>query len=244
MGAYNLTYKAFGERSILVEWPQKIDEIIQKDVHNFKSEITKKVPKPIIDLINTYCSLTIKYLYTIENINDEISYLKRCYSDLSNHQNSHFKLWHIPVCYELELAPDLIILSKVKNTTIEDIIERHTRPKYLVNFIGFLPGFLYLSGLESSLEIPRKSIPEMTVKKGSVGIGGMQTGIYPMNSPGGWYVIGNSPLNFFDVNQNEPCFAKPGDYLKFYSISKSTYQNLANKVKNGSYHLEFEMHHG
>lgn len=244
MSTYNLTYKAFGERSILVEWPQKIDEIIQKDVHNFRSEITKKITKPIVEIINTYCSLTIKYISTIENVNDEISHLKRLYSACSKPQNTDFKLWHIPVCYEPEFAPDLTVFSKLKNITIEAIIERHTKPKYLVNFIGFLPGFLYLSGLDSSLEIPRKSTPEMTVKKGSVAIGGMQTGIYPMDSPGGWYVIGNSPLNFFDVNQNDPCFAKPGDRLKFYAISKTRHLDIQNQLKNGSYNLEFEMHYG
>lgn len=244
MGTFNLTYKAFGERSILVEWPQKIDEFIQKDVLNFKNEITKNKPKLIVEIINAYCSLTIKYISTIENINDEISYLKRRYSACSKSQNTDFKLWHIPVCYEREFAPDLTVFSKLKNITIEVIIDRHTKPKYLVNFIGFLPGFLYLSGLDSSLEIPRKSTPEMTVKKGSVGIGGMQTGIYPMDSPGGWYVIGNSPLNFFDVTKNEPCFAKPGDCLKFYSISKIRHLEIENQLKKGSYNLEFEMHHG
>lgn len=244
MVKYNLTYKTFGERAILIEWPQKIDGFIQKDVLNFKNEILKNIPKPIVEIISTYCSLTIKYISTIENVNDEISYLKKRYFDLPKYRNSHFKLWHIPVCYEPEFSPDLTEFSKIKNISIDTIIERHTKPHYLVNFIGFLPGFLYLSGLDTSLEIPRKSTPEMTVKKGSVAIGGMQTGIYPIDSPGGWYVIGNSPLNFFDVSQKEPCFAKPGDCLKFYSISKIRHDEIENQLKNGSYHLEFETHHG
>lgn len=244
MNRFQLSYKRFGAHAILIEWPAKIDETIQKDVLQFKNLIIKNNIKQNIEVIAAYNSLTIIYHGTIENINSEILNIKQLYSEVDSLQNGTTKLWHVPVCYDPEFGSDLMSLSKKKNVSIEAVIALHSKQKYLISFIGFLPGFLYLSGLDSSLEMPRKQTPNLNIKKGSVAIGGLQTGIYPMESPGGWYVIGNSPLNFFNVNQNEPCFAKPGDYLKFYAISKFRYLEIENQIKLGSYNLEFEIYHG
>ena len=92
---------------------------------------------------------------------------------------------------------DLDEIAQKKKLSIDEIIELHTTPKYQVFSIGFLPGFLYLGGLDKRLHFDRKSVPRLAVKKGAVGIGGMQTGIYPKTSPGGWHIIGNSPVIFF-----------------------------------------------
>lgn len=244
MSGFQLTYKRFGARAILIEWPAKIDENIQKDVHCFRNIIIKYNIKQIIEVIATYNSLTIIYDVTIEEINSEIFNLKQLYSEGKSLQNRTTKLWHVPVCYDPEFAMDLKSFSKEKNLSVEAIITLHSKPNYLISFIGFLPGFLYLSKLDSSLEMPRKQTPNLNIKKGSVAIGGMQTGIYPIDSPGGWYVIGNSPLNFFDVSKKEPCFAQPGDYIKFFAISKLMHHKIHAEIQQGNYHLEVETYHG
>lgn len=244
MNRYQLVYKRFGARAIVIEWPAKIDENIQKNVHDFRNIILKNNIKQIIEVIATYNSLTIIYHVTIEEINSEIFNLKQLYSQVNSTQKETSKLWHIPVCYDAEFAIDLKSFSKEKNLSVEAIIALHSKPKYLISFIGFLPGFLYLSKLDSSLEMPRKQTPNLNIKKGSVAIGGLQTGIYPIDSPGGWHVIGNSPLNFFDVRKKEPCFAQPGDYIKFCAISKLRHHEINAEIQQGNYHLEVETYHG
>ena len=138
----------------------------------------------------------------------------------------------------MEFGIDLEALSNSINLSVEEIIELHSKPFYIIYFIGFLPGFLYLGGLDSKLQTPRKANPRLKVPKGSVAIGGNQTGIYPSESPGGWNIIGKSPINFFNLKNDTPCFAKPGDKLQFYPISKDKYSDIEVMVEGNVYQLE------
>jgi inhibitor of KinA len=149
-----------------------------------------------------------------------------------------FGNWQIPVCYNDEFGIDLEFVSKQKSLTKTQIIQRHSQVNYRVFFIGFLPGFLYLGGLDKSLHIPRKSSPRLAVKKGAVAIGGSQTGIYPGVSPGGWNIIGNSPISFFDVTKEQPCFAKAGDFIQFKSVSIEEYRDIKEQVIRGVYKIQ------
>jgi len=136
------------------------------------------------------------------------------------------KIWEIPVCYDPELGKDLISFSRSKALSPEKIISLHTEPIYRIHFFGFLPGFMYLNGLDPALNFPRKSIPDRKIESGSVAIGGSQTGIYPTESPGGWHVIGKTPITLFDQNLNPPVFAKPGEQIRFTSISREKFEEL------------------
>lgn len=240
---YNLSYKPFGAHAILIEWPNKIDEIILEDILIYKNKIEQLYIKPKVELISAYNSLTIIYNFTIENINDKILELKSIYNSHHTFTPSQKRLWEIPVCYDGIFAPDLEDFSKQKSRSESEIIELHSNQIYTVFFIGFLPGFLYLGGLDKSLHLDRKSTPNLHIKKGAVGIGGKQTGIYPQNSPGGWHIIGNSPIDFFDVKSENPCFAKPGDKLKFYPISKLEYEDILSMVTSGSFQLKSTVIH-
>src|SRR5690606_34339106 len=131
--------------------------------------------------------------------------VKQVFKSVNIPKNSNSKIFHFPVCYEPEFGVDLEYISNEKNMTIEDIITCHHNPIYIVYFIGFLPGFLYLGGLDGSLQIPRKNTPRKRVEKGAVGIGENQTGIYPKSSPGGWQIIGNSPVEIFNKSSSPPC---------------------------------------
>lgn len=235
MGRFNLVYKPFGNRAILVEWPPKIDPKIQEDVWFFKNLIEQNCIKSILEIIAAYNSITIIYISTIENSYSEISALKTLYKGENCVVRQDAKVWKIPVCYHIDLAPDLVSLSVVKKLSIEQIINLHTAPLYSVCFIGFLPGFLYLSGLDNLLSIERKTTPDKYIPKGAVAIGGGQTGIYPMDSPGGWHVIGNSPLNFFNVKNQNPCFASVADKIKITPIGKDDYFAIKNAVENGDF---------
>ena len=161
--------------------------------------------------------------------------LKKIYSTFENLKEINSKTFRIPVCYDEEFSVDLESYSKAIHLSKDAVLKLHSEAIYSVYFIGFLPGFLYLGGLNSALYLDRKTTPSFNVKKGAVGIGGKQTGIYPQDSPGGWHIIGNSPIELFNPKQNPPCFIKAGDKIKFYSISKSEYQHIKSEVINSCF---------
>ena len=114
----------------------------------------------------------------------------------------------------------------------------HISSLYTIHGIGFLPGFLYLGGLTEELYTPRLKVPRLVIKKGALGIGGSQTGIYPQESPGGWNIIGNTPVSMFEINKKTPCLFTPGDEIKFQSISIEEYKVIENDVLNEVYNLK------
>ena len=244
MSDFKLTYKQFGERSILVEWSSKIDEKILEDIVLFKEKLKKSSLKELIEIKLAYNSMLISYYDTIDNIYDEISTLKGIYLLKSEVKKPAFMLWKIPVCYDDEFGLDLEEILVKKKISKQDIIALHSEKIYIVFFIGFLPGFLYLGGLNKALNFPRKATPRLQIEKGAVAIGGNQTGVYPSQSPGGWNIIGNSPIKFFDVSKNTPCFAKSGDKLQFYPITLKEHRDITTLVNAGVYQLEREELYG
>lgn len=236
-----MTYKPYGNHAILIEWPSKIDENILKDIIFFKNKILKNNIKVIVDVINTYNSITAIYQSTIKNIYNEILTLKSIYTSTQLQLKVKNYCWEIPVCYDLDFGHDLKEISIKNKMDINSIISMHSTAIYTVYFIGFLPGFLYLGGLDKRLNFDRKSNPRLLVEKGSVGIGGSQTGIYPQNSAGGWNIIGKSPISFFDISKEKPCFIIAGDKVKFVPISVDEYQKIKTQINIGFYQLEKEL---
>ncbi len=235
---YKLQYKRYSENAILIEWPSEIDENLHQNLLCFKKTIETELIEVIVEVISGYNSLLIIYHTSINNIYDKISLLESLYLSNAVDDKEGNVLWEIPVCYSPTLAQDLEQFSKMKSMTIEEVISLHAATRYRVYFIGFLPGFLYLGGLDKKLHLPRKESPSLNIRKGSVAIGGNQTGIYPMNSPGGWHVIGKSPVSFFDVNNDVPCFAEPGDMIQFISIEIEEYNDISSRVIDGDYQLQ------
>ena len=227
---FQLTYKLFGRSAILIEWPANISQEIIQDIISFERKI--KEIDSILDTIIAYNSLLIRYQNPITNNEILISQLKNIYEASSYLIKQDQFLWHIPVCYDVSFGIDLEEIANKKKCSVADIIRLHTETDYLVYFIGFQPGFLYLGGLHQNLNIPRKSNPRVRVEMGSVGIGGSQTGVYPQDSSGGWNIIGKSPLNFFDINASESCFAKPGDRIQFVAIDIHTFYQIEREVIN------------
>ncbi|HEY4338124.1 MAG TPA: 5-oxoprolinase subunit PxpB [Puia sp.] len=136
------------------------------------------------------------------------------------------KLIELPVCYEGEYAPDLPQVAAQKGLSPEEVVRLHTAEAYRVYMIGFLPGFPYLGRLDDRLGVPRKPQPE-PVRKGGVGIAGMQTGIYPLNSPGGWWIIGRTPAKLFDLDAEPPVLLQAGDRVRFRPITTAEYKHLS-----------------
>jgi KipI family sensor histidine kinase inhibitor len=142
------------------------------------------------------------------------------------------QIWEIPVCYGLDYGPDLGSLAVSHRIRMNQLIELHSSVVYRLHFFGFLPGFPYLNGLPEQLHTPRKSVPDRSVEPGSVAIGGRQTGIYPQASPGGWHIIGRTPVELFNVKKSPPVWASPGDQLKFEPIDSDQMEKMLSSPPN------------
>jgi inhibitor of KinA len=133
----------------------------------------------------------------------------------------------VPVCYETEFAPDLAEVARHANLLEEEVMARHVAGSYRVTCVGFTPGFPYLSGLPAELATPRRVSPRKEIPAGAVAIGGTQTGIYPRKSPGGWHIIGRTPLQLFDVDRESPALFHPGDQVRFRKIARDEFDRLS-----------------
>ncbi len=237
---FKINFKPIGQAAILVEWPNKIDEGILQNILLLQSQIENSLGPFVVETINAYNSLTIIYKPNSISFSDLIQKIQNLYDSEKHDGVGKKKTWKVPVSYDIEFGIDLNDIAKSKNLTVDEIIHLHCKAEYVIYFIGFLPGFLYLGGLPEAIHVPRKSTPRLRIKKGAVGIGGKQTGIYPFESPGGWNIIGNCPIPLFNSNSNPPCFANAGDHLRFFPIDKEQYNEIEEKIAHNTYAVEWE----
>lgn len=241
MNPYPLTFKTLGASALLIEWPNKIDKNILNDILLLQSSIENELKGSLIETINAYNSLTVVFQSEIASFNEIKGKIHQLHSAPSPHKILVPRVWKIPVCYDKEFGIDLEEVARQHELSADEIIRIHSQAEYTIYFTGFLPGFLYLGGLPEVIHTPRKSTPRLRIKKGAVAIGGQQTGIYPSESPGGWNIIGNCPLLFFDPNNNPPCFAQAGDFLQFYSVNKMAHKLIESEVAAGKFNIESEL---
>jgi len=239
VSSYPISIRPFGEHAILMEWPNEVSEAILYDILDFVEsfKLTFKETKNW-ELVPAYNSLTLVNRGQSINFSKIKFQLQECYKNRKTSGTPQRYLWKLPVCYDLEFGIDLEEVSATLGKSISDTIETHTRHVYTVYGIGFLPGFMYLGGLPKELETSRKSVPRLSVNKGSVGLAGKQTGIYPQDSPGGWNIIGNCPISLFNVNLENPCFVSVGDQIQFYAITRAEFDLHRIEAEVGIYKLD------
>lgn len=233
----NAEIKLFGENAFLIEWSDEISEYNHSQVTALNQIIKKRFKDFIIETTPAYQSLAVffKEGINLSRLIENVNYLLN-EADVQINTIQH-KI-HIPVCYDQTFGLDLDSLSDLHNLSVDSIIAQHTKPIYSVQFIGFLPGFPYLEGLNPLIASPRKEKPRRIVKAGSVGIAGNQTGVYPMDSPGGWNIIGRCPISFFNVKNSSPSLLNAGDRLVFEAISKSEYKEIKKEAEKNNYQLK------
>jgi inhibitor of KinA len=227
-------YRIFplGDSAITVDFGNVINEQINSLVIHLFDEFRTNPLAGMIEAVPAYSSLTIYYdVFEISKMNSTKSVYEFVSAQINNRlqqnqtaSNKISRLVTIPVCYEEEFAPDIKYLAEIRNISVDDVIRIHTSKQYHVYMLGFLPGFCYLGEVDEAITISRKQQP-VTVAAGSVGIAGKQTGIYPLISPGGWQIIGRTPLKTFDATKMEPTLLKEGDKVQFISISKNEFEN-------------------
>ncbi|NAY90828.1 5-oxoprolinase subunit PxpB [Muricauda sp. JGD-17] len=238
MKSYPINIKPFGEYAVLLEWPNRVEEDILYDILGFVEHF-KATNASDWETVVAYNSLTLinnRGLIDFDTAKEEIEqYLAT--RDMSKTKVKSY-LWEIPVCYDLEFGIDLEEVAKRLNLSTDELVNQHTSYQYTVYGIGFLPGFMYLGGLPSSLEVPRRAEPRLKVAKGSVGLAGKQTGIYPQQSPGGWNIIGNCPISLFNPEKEKPCMVSVGDKVQFLRIEKAEYDLHKIEAEVGIYQLK------
>ncbi|HLR00898.1 MAG TPA: 5-oxoprolinase subunit PxpB [Sphingobacterium sp.] len=234
------TIEVFSDRSLLITWEERIEENLLDFILMVKAELKKQYPYNNVEIVNTYHSLLVTYHLNV-SLHKESSLVEDCITRAINKPISQKSfVYRLPVCYDKKFAWDMTELSETSQLSEKKIIELHSKKIYTLYFIGFLPGFMYLGGLDERLYIPRKENPRKSVEAGAVGIGGEQTGIYPNDSPGGWQLIGNCPIPIFSIHKDPPIPFVAGDRIQFYPISLEKHEALKAKAKEGSYTFEKE----
>ncbi|MGB6153575.1 MAG: 5-oxoprolinase subunit PxpB [Pricia sp.] len=239
MSAYDISIRPFGVHSILVEWPNRVEEAILEDILRFRDYLSTDCLKDEKwEMVIAYNSLTLIHRQKPIAFDSFKDTLLKWYTAEKEDASREKLLWRLPVCYDLEFGIDLKEISEFSGLSVDEIVERHTENRYTVYGIGFLPGFMYLGGIPKILEVPRKPQPRAKVVKGAVGLAGKQTGIYPQDSPGGWNIIGNCSVPMFDPKKDAPCFVNVGDKVQFYAIERAGYDLHKIEGEVGIYKVE------
>lgn len=222
------------DRSILI----KVGNDISCDSHVNVIKTFHVIYKSKIEAVQSihpaYNSILITFNESIKSPFDMMEELETLLKDVNQFLNVEPRSLEIPVCYEDEFAPDINNVASHNDLTKEDVIQYHSKQNYLVYFLGFSPGFPYLGGMPKEIATPRLQTPRLKVPEGSVAIGGDQTGIYPVESPGGWRIIGRTPLKLFLPEKNPPTLLKMGDNIKFVQITKEQFNKMSSNAGNKS----------
>lgn len=228
-------YRIFplGDAAIIIDFGNCIDISVNKEVIERFKQLLQHPVAGMIEAVPAYSSLTIYYdVFVVrknalagqtafESIKQQLE--EKLQQPVLQTEKQE-RLIKIPVCYEAEFAMDILQVAAINNITVEDVIHLHTSRIYKVYMLGFLPGFTYMGEVDERITTPRKPQP-VDIVAGSVGIAGKQTGIYPLRSPGGWQIIGRTPVKLFDAEKEESTLLKAGDTAQFYSITKDEFES-------------------
>lgn len=230
------TIYLLGETAVTIAFDAKIDDATNDKVIALYNHLVAIKIVGVVDIIPSYHTITL--VFNIKLINNKLINFKsislliqaaitNCNWQIQQQQT----LVEIPVCYDEIFGLDIVALAVENKTLVEDVIKLHTETIYRIYAIGFLPGFAYMGKVSKMIAIPRKQTPRITIDAGSVGIADEQTGIYPLNSPGGWNIIGQTPLQLFDATREPTVLLKMGDSVKFFPISLSEFYTIKNTYK-------------
>lgn len=223
------------ECAVLVEFGKEINKYINGKVRAFSSYLDGHPFKGMVEYIPAFTSVTI--FYDPLKINSKSPYervhsmIMEILSNMTSSIEIKEKIVRIPVCYGGKLGPDIEYVAEHNKISVDEVIKIHSSGEYLVYMVGFAPGFPYLGGMSKRISSPRRKSPRTSIPAGTVGIAGMQTGVYPISTPGGWQLIGSTPEKLFRPDDNPPSLLSSGDIVKFYPISFDEYENYKGAYK-------------
>ena len=217
-------YRVMGDRSVLVELGDEISPQVNRRVRKFYVVLAENPIEGLIEIVPAYRSFLIMY----DPLKLDLAMIKNRLEDLQvkieGIEIPQPKTLEIPVIYGGEYGPDMESVARYHNIRVEEVIQLHTGTPYQVYMIGFMPGFPYMGELPESLATPRRETPRTVIPQGSVAIAQRQTGIYPVESPGGWQILGRTPLKLFNPHRSPPTLLEMGDVVQFFSVGEEEFK--------------------
>ena len=226
-----------GDKAVSIELGGSISPEINRKVRALLLAIEKESMSEVIDLVPTYRSILAYYdplRITLSELEERLSVLEQ---RLDEAPGKPPKVIEIPTMYGGEYGPDLDYVAQHNGLTPEQVMQVHSDINYQVYMMGFTPGFPYLGEVSEKIATPRLQTPRTAIPAGSVGIAERQTGVYPTESPGGWRIIGRTPIQLFDARRDPPAVVEVGDHVRFTPITEDTFQDIERQVRAGSYRL-------
>jgi inhibitor of KinA len=213
-----------GDSAMIVEFADRIDATVNAQAVGLAESVWAAALPGVRDVVPTFCSVAVYFDPLRTDVDALADRLDREAAREAPEPTSAASLIRIPVCYGGAFGPDLAEVARFAGMSEAEIIELHSGPIYRVFMLGFIPGFAYMGTVDSRIAAPRRATPRVRVPPGSVGIAGVQTGIYPSESPGGWQLVGRTPVKPFDLRRLRPFLFKPGDAVRFYRIEPEDYE--------------------
>ncbi|MFT0803059.1 5-oxoprolinase subunit PxpB [Bacillus swezeyi] len=227
-----------GDSAVIIQLGTDINEQTQRVASALTKQLENDPFPGFIECVPAFTSVTVFYhpFEVYQQMKNSTAFdspyekvktlIKKSLKELTIEEEAEKRTIEIPVCYGGRFGPDLEEVARINGLTPKEVIDIHTAGEYLVYMIGFAPGFPYLGGMSEKIAAPRRSSPRTSIPAGSVGIAGMQTGVYPLSTPGGWQLIGNTPLDLFRPHEQPPSLLKAGDVVKFVRVTEEEYERL------------------
>ena len=235
----NVRFLPAGDTAVIVEFGDRIDRAVSDRVLRLSALVRAANLPGVVETVPTFRSLLIHYdpLTTdgtsltgaIENL-----------LDTSHGESQPVKLWRIPACYAASHAPDLAEVAQRTGLSAAEVVRLHSTTRYHVYMIGFVPGFPYMGDLPAPLELPRRADPRVRVPAGSIAIATTMTAVYPLESPGGWHLIGATPVRLFDLRWANPALFSPGDAVQFEPVAADEFEAIRAAVAADAYQVPCE----
>ena len=229
-----------GDSALLIEFEQKIAPEINAQITAFVHLLKEQHIEGVTDLIPAFASLLINYDPRVIGYKDLKARIEELLKIEVSEEAGDARVFEIPVCYGGEYGPDIANIAENAGLSEQEVIDIHCSKDYLIYMLGFLPGFVYLGGLDERIHTPRLANPRISIPAGSVGIAASQTGIYPLNSPGGWQLLGMTPVKTYDPERETPILVEAGDYIRFVPVTEEEFLKIKKQVEDGTY--EYVVH--
>lgn len=228
--------KITGDTSVAIVFGDEISSEINTRIRAFDEALNEDQIDGVYETVPTYCTLTIHYAPEVIRYSELRDRLEKMLRISHKAQKLNTIVMEIPVLYGGDYGPDLGYVAEYNHMTPEEVIKRHASAEYLIYMLGFTPGFSYMGGMDEQIATPRLKTPRVLIPAGSVGIAGKQTGIYPIDSPGGWQLIGRTPVKLYDAQRDTPILLDAGLHVKFVPIDENEYKRIQSRIELGKYH--------
>ena len=221
------TISPVGDCAISIDFGQVIDSKINRQIRQVIEQIKVLQLDGIIELVPTYCALLVQYDAMVYTYSDICRILDPILQEsVTDSVIERVMIVEIPTVYGGEFGPDLGFVASYNHISEAEVVSIHSGTDYLVYMLGFIPGFTYLGGMDPRIATPRVSSPRTLIPAGSVGIAGEQTGTYPSDSPGGWQIIGRTPVTMYDMSKKQAALLQAGDYVRYVSINENEFHRI------------------